>query len=152
MMLVLIYSTCITFSLICSARNSRGFVPRRDWQAYLQTLEKGVDQGFLCGLMLHCVPIHILFNLQDGRTPAIIFSMPHNEHKLISISANDATNMVSTILRCPLIPSPLSIGIRTLQVRIHGRMGLAAQRFFVNLGDEQLPVLVRGHDWKLCLS
>ncbi|KAL3150318.1 hypothetical protein ABBQ32_000165 [Trebouxia sp. C0010 RCD-2024] len=58
---------------------------------------------------------------KDGRTPAIIFSMPHNENKLISISANDATNMV----------------------RIHGRMGLAAQRFVVNLGDEQLPVLPR---------
>ena len=35
--------------------------------------------------------------VQDGRTPAIIFSLPDNASKLISISANVAANMVSTI-------------------------------------------------------
>lgn len=58
---------------------------------------------------------------KDGRTPAIIFSLPQNESKLISLDSKTATSMV----------------------RVHGRMGLVAQRYNVQLGDEHLPVLPR---------
>ncbi|DBA78857.1 hypothetical protein WJX77_002125 [Trebouxia sp. C0004] len=56
-----------------------------------------------------------------GRTPGIVFSLPGNESKLITLDSNTASNMV----------------------RIHGRRGLVAQLYHIKLGDEQLPVLPR---------
>lgn len=102
-----------------------------------------------CYSWLHftCVSltVHPLGAVQNGRTPAIIFSLPNNESKLISIEANTATNMVCKSFFIPSC-SPTSEAIYCnvqLQVRVHGRMGIAAQRYIVDLGDEQLPVLVR---------
>lgn len=58
---------------------------------------------------------------KSGRTPAIVFSLPGNESKLITIDSNAATKMV----------------------RVHGRRGLVAQRYHIQLGDQQLSVLPR---------
>ena len=84
--------------------------------------------------------------MQNGRTPAIIFSLPQNESKLISIAQNTATNMVqpsSSVLAVLTQAYQQSHStLTTLQVRVHGRMGLAAQRYVVKIGDEDLPVLV----------
>lgn len=58
---------------------------------------------------------------KDDQTPAIIFSLPGNQQKLITLESNIAKNMV----------------------RHHGRQGLLAQRYHLRLEHEQFPVLPR---------
>ena len=113
----------------------------------MQSLEKGVVK---CNFWVCFTAFTSAYppteTLQDGRTPAIIFSLPDNKSRLVSISANVAANMVSinpsSLLESSTPPKHYPCTSR-LQVRIHGRMGLVAQRYIINLGDEQLPVLVR---------
>lgn len=111
----------------------------------MQSVEKGVVKSLLCMSEVNKSAALNLGIIQDGRTPAIIFSLPQNESKLISLDSKTATSMVSRHFHCDSAGHVAAFinCILLLQVRVHGRMGLVAQRYNVQLGDEHLPVLVR---------
>ncbi len=90
---------------------------------------------------------------KTGRTPAILFSLPQNESRLISVDSKEATSLV----RHPYVEEALSLFreeeiqcllmVMDVQVRIHGRKGLLSRIFQLDLAVpdkavQSYPVLV----------